>query len=193
MTEVSIFLDKLIDGSLPQAMTRLSALHWTPAHIAQRVSRFLAAEGEPNILDIGSGIGKFCLAAAYYMPNAHFVGVEQRQDLVEIADKAKHSLGLTNVTFIHANFIQLDLSRFDHFYFYNSFYENISEDEKIDENIDYSRQLYDYYSSYLRFRFSEMPRHTKLCTFSGWNDEVPSSFCEIEMEESYFLKYWIKK
>jgi len=32
-------------------------------------------------LDIGSGVGKFCLAGAYYKPSASFFGVEQRKDL----------------------------------------------------------------------------------------------------------------
>ena len=38
----------------------------------------------------------------------------------------------------HGNFTQLDFKNFDHFYFYNAFYENLAGTDKIDDSIDYS-------------------------------------------------------
>lgn len=106
----------------PPTIQRLAHRHWTPLHAVQKAVQFLAPNEGVRILDIGSGVGKFCLAGAYYNRDAFFYGVEQRKDLVEHAWAAKKAIGLTNVSFIHQNFTKLDLKEYDHFYFYNSFY-----------------------------------------------------------------------
>src|SRR5258706_14837127 len=122
----------------PQSIQLLARRHWTPLSIAQTVAQFLAPRAGVKILDIGSGVGKFCLAGAYYKPSASFFGVEQRQDLVAHAEIARNILGLQNVHFLHRNFTQLDFKQYDHLYFYNSFYENLADTDKIDDNVTYS-------------------------------------------------------
>src|SRR5688572_11476905 len=107
----------------PAFLSQLSKNHWTPLSVARKAAAFLAAENGSRILDIGSGMGKFCLAAAYYCPAASYFGIEQRDDLTEYAEAARQTIGLNNVSFIHGNITNLDFSQFDHFYFYNSFYE----------------------------------------------------------------------
>jgi tRNA G46 methylase TrmB len=54
----------------PLSIQLLAARHWTPLSVARKAANFLAAETNARILDIGSGIGKFCLAAAHYKPKA---------------------------------------------------------------------------------------------------------------------------
>src|SRR6185503_13210320 len=134
--------DAHFNALYPLAMQNIAGRHWTPLAVAQRASNFLAADNNAKILDIGSGVGKFCLAGAYFKPNAFYCGVEQRKSLVYNAETAKQILSLENVSFIHGNFTQLDLKNFDHFYFYNAFYENLSGTDKIDNSIDYSVELY---------------------------------------------------
>ncbi len=128
----------------PAEIRRLSGKHWTPLAVTRMAAAFLAAENNKRILDIGSGVGKFCLAAAGYFPGCSYYGIEQRQDLLRHAEQARVQLGLVNISFIHGNFTQLDLRNYDHFYFYNSFYENLQGTEKIDESIAYSEELYYY-------------------------------------------------
>ena len=79
--------DSQFHALFPASVHELARNHWTPLRIAQKAADFLAAEGGMKILDIGSGIGKFCLAAAYYKPNAFYYGIEQREDLVAYAEK----------------------------------------------------------------------------------------------------------
>ena len=105
----------------PNQIQELSAQHWTPLNIAKKAADFLSAEKNTRVLDIGSGVGKFCLAAAYFQPNTNFFGVEQRANLVEHAESAKHILGLENVSFLNQNFTSIDFNLYDHFYFFNSF------------------------------------------------------------------------
>ncbi|MEO6631370.1 MAG: methyltransferase domain-containing protein, partial [Mucilaginibacter sp.] len=115
--------DAAFDWMYPEHFQLLSLKHWTPLAIALEAANFLAEPGA-RILDIGSGIGKFCLAAGYHYPESHFYGVEQRQGLIYQAEQAKGYTQLSNVDFIYANVTQVNFKEFDHFYFYNSFYEN---------------------------------------------------------------------
>ena len=170
----------------------LSRRHWTPIYVARKASHFLAAENNAKILDIGSGVGKFCLSAAYYNPKAFFYGVEQRRALINHAEIAKDILRIKNCSFIHGNFTQLDFKNYDHFYFYNSFYENLAGKDKIDENIDYSGELYNYYNRYLYKQLEQKPAGTRLATFHSLEDEIPPGFHVVGTEMDNLLKFWIK-
>lgn len=144
-------------------------------------------------MDIGSGVGKFCLAAAHESPSSFFFGIEQRNDLVMHAETARKTLGLSNIRFIHGNFTQLDFKLFDHFYFYNSFYENLIDTEKIDESIDYSVELYNYYNRQLYSNLKEMPFGTRIVTFHSLEEEIPPGYHLVEAQMDNQLKFWIKK
>ena len=67
----------------------LDQRHWTPLCVSRKAADFLAAESNVSILDIGSGVGKFCLGAAYYKPDAYYFGVEQRKNLTQICRRCK--------------------------------------------------------------------------------------------------------
>ncbi len=176
----------------PQEIQRLAKRHWTPLQIAQKSAAFLATENNVRVLDIGSGAGKFCLAAAYYKPMSSFTGVEQRKNLVNIAESARQILQLENASFIDANFTQVDFSKYDHFYFYNAFYENLACTDKIDNSIDYSRELYNYYNMYLYKLLQQTPSGTKLAAYHSLEDEMPAGFQVVKIEMDSLLKFWIK-
>ena len=176
----------------PKSVQELASRHWTPLCVAQKAVAFLAAEHGARVLDIGSGSGKFCLAGAYYKPNAFYYGVEQRKQLVADAEIARKIIGFENVSFIHGNFTQLNVKHYDHFYFFNSFYENLVWTDKIDDSIDYSGELYNYYNRYLRKQLEQMPAGTKLATFHGMEDEIPASFQQVASEMDDHLKFWIR-
>jgi len=84
----------------PLSIQQLDKVHWSPLTVIYKSVQFLANRKDAKILDIGSGAGKFCLAGAYYKPNAAFYGVEQRQYLVGHAECAKEKLGRVKVKFI---------------------------------------------------------------------------------------------
>lgn len=184
--------DKNFDQLYPLTARAHSRKHWTPLLIAKMAADFLAAESNTRVLDIGSGVGKFCLAAAYYKPKAFFYGVEQRKYLIQYADLAKEILDIENVLFIPGNFTQLDFRQYDHFYFYNSFYENLSGTEKIDNSIDYSGELFNYYNRYLYKQLEQKPAGTKLVTFHSLEDEIPRDYYEVNAAIDNLLKFWIK-
>ncbi len=160
--------------------------------MAQQAVQFLVPKEGSRVLDIGSGVGKFCLAGAYYKKDAFFYGVEQRKDLIEHAWATKKTLGLSNVSFIHGNFTTLNLKEYDHFYFYNSFYENRKGTPKIDYNIPFSETLYNFYNRYLFKQLEEMPAGTRVVTRCSWEDRIPSSYSVVNSDLDSMLKFHIK-
>ena len=184
--------DELFDSLYPASSSSLMKRHWTPLQVALKAAQFLAAEKNVSILDIGSGVGKFCIAAAHFMPEAFYTGVEQRKNLVEQANEAKNTLGCKQVDFIHGNFTKINFKKFDHFYFFNSFYENFSFTENMDTEIEYSKELYEQYNYSLRMKLEQKPSGTRLATFHSTEDEIPEDFLVVGSEMDNTLKFWIK-
>lgn len=176
----------------PPEMRGQANMHWTPLHIARQAADFLEAGEGSRVLDIGSGAGKFCLAAAHYRPKAWFTGVEQRPELVKAAESAATQLIIPNVNFIHANITNIDFGEYDHFYFFNSFFENIEEAYRIDNAITYSRDLFRAYNGYVFRQLAKKPAGTRLATFHSTEEERPSSFHEVDASADGTLRLWIK-
>ena len=184
--------DDQFDKLYPLPVQSLTSLHWTPLNIARKAAHYLAADYNVRILDIGSGVGKFCLAAAYYKPKAFYYGVEQRKSLVRYAEIANDVLLFKNVSFFNGNFTVLDFRNYDHFYFYNSFYENLIGADRIDNSILYSAELYNYYNRYLYKQLERKPIGTKIATFHSLEDEIPPCYRSEASEFDNLLKFWIK-
>lgn len=177
----------------PPSMQVLAKRHWTPLRIARWAAGFLSTVPGSKILDIGSGVGKFCLAGGLYAPEAEFYGVEQRAYLIDHALTAQHILGSDNTHFIHGNFTQLDFRQYDHFYFFNSFYENLDDDGRIDERISYSEGLYQYYARHLYNGLRGMPTGTRIVSYHTLWHEIPAEYRMVESLENGALNFWIKK
>ena len=176
----------------PLPVTALARRHWTPLPVARKAAASLATHEGARILDIGCGVGKFCLSAAYFAPCARFYGVEQRRRLLEPAYKAQTILQIKNVHFIHANFTQLDFRNYDHFYFFNSFYENLEEADKIDDSIDFSEGLFNHYNRMLHQQLAQKPKGTRVVTYHSMEDEMPRDYYVVEAVSGNLLKCWIK-
>ena len=190
--ETRFSTDAILHKLYPESIRSLARMHWSPLYITQKVVSFLAPNNTGKVLDIGSGVGTFCLAGAYYKPTVSFFGVEQRKNLVAYAEYARKKVGFQNVHFIHRNFTQLDLSEYDQFYFYNAFFENLDGTEKIDNEIAYSNELYNYYSIYLYNQLEKMPMGTRIATYCSWGDEIPPCYRLAEEHFNNLLKFWIK-
>lgn len=184
--------DEQFNQLYPLSIQTLARRHWTPLTVARKAANFLADENNVRVLDIGSGVGKFCLSAAYYKPKAFYYGVEQRKGLIDHAEIAREHLHIENVSFFNGNFTLLDFRNYDHFYFYNSFYENLACTDKIDDSIDYTGELYNYYNRYLYKQLEQKPTGTRLATFHSLDDEVPPCYHVVGSEFDNLLKFWIK-
>lgn len=123
VAQQNYYIDKWFTGDekfnklYPTHIQKLADKHFTPLLVAKYAGEFLVPENGAKVLDIGSGAGKFCLAASHYQPEGLFYGIEQRRDLLDYAVEAKYKIDLNNLSFIHGNFTQLDFTKFDNFYF----------------------------------------------------------------------------
>ncbi|MGJ7030995.1 methyltransferase domain-containing protein [Niabella hirudinis] len=176
----------------PMPVTALASRHWSPLEVSHKAAAFLATHKGVRILDIGCGVGKFCLSAAHYAPNATFYGVEQRKRLLEYAENAKDVLQVENVHFLHANFTQLDFKHYDHFYFFNSFYENLGVADKIDDSIDFSEGLFNHYNRMLYYQLKQKPKGTRIVTYHSMEDEIPPDYYVVKTVSGNLFKCWQK-
>jgi len=189
---VSIFrTDADFDWLYPEHFQLMSHKQWTPLAIARKAAAFLAEPGS-KVLDIGSGIGKFCLTGAFFNPDVTFFGVEQRHELYHYAKIAKSYTQLENAYFIHANITQINFKEFDHFYFFNAFYENIDRDNAIDETIETSYSLYTYYTEYLLAALKEVKPGTRLVTYQCLEEVIQINYKLVWASENSLLRMWIK-
>lgn len=177
----------------PLSIQQLDQIHWSPLKVTYKAVQFLANKQNVKILDIGSGVGKFCLAGAYYKPSAFFYGVEQRLYLVELAQLVRKRLGSLNTNFIHKSFTQVDFKNYDNFYFYNSFFENLNGTDKIDDTLNYSGGLYNYYNQFLSKKLNELPSGTRIVTYKSLDFEIPPSFYLVDDQINLELKFWMKE
>ena len=99
--------DTEFDTIYPENIKRLAAIHWTPVAVAMQAAEFLADMPEAKVLDIGSGVGKFCLVGSS-MTNGSFTGVEQRSNLHRIAQDMIRYYRLHNVKFINSNITEIN-------------------------------------------------------------------------------------
>ncbi|WP_457269238.1 methyltransferase domain-containing protein [Pedobacter sp. UYEF25] len=184
--------DSAFDALYPQHIRDLSSIHWTAIDVALKASDFLATSGA-RILDIGSGVGKFCIIAAAHHPNAQFFGIEQRKDLFNYAKTAKKQVGVENAHFSFGNLTTLNYENYDSFYFYNSFYENIESDNRIDYSVKTSFELYNQYTEFIYNILNGRSSGTRLATYHAPNKQIPSNYKLVDNAYSNVLKMWIKE
>ena len=157
-----------------------------------RLFSFADVKNNSKVLDIGSGAGKFCMIGSV-CTNGHFTGVEQRDNLHLLAEQIFKKYQLKNINFINSNINQIEFNNYEAFYFFNPFYENIIQFEKIDDAIDVKNDLYDEYSNYVKNQLDLMPLGTRLVTFFSAYDEVPISYQLISKDDRQKISMWEKK
>jgi len=183
--------DDDFDEIYPDDIRPMAFTHFTPVDMAIKAANFLVKKTGTKVLDIGSGAGKFCMIGSA-CTDGHFTGVEQRDNLHELGEQIHQKYKLQNITFINANINQIDFSDYDAFYFFNPFYENIIQFDKIDDAVEVETDLYDEYSSYVKNQLDKMPLGTRLVTFFSAYDEVPKSYKLISKNDRQKISMWEK-
>ena len=124
LTEASLTSDFIFDRAFSFEARELSGTHWTPIGVAMRAAHLLVDSPQARILDVGSGVGKFCFVGALRTPG-HFTGVEQRQELLDEAQTLLRDSKIEHVAFLHSDAVHIDWSEYTGLYFFNPL-ENLS-------------------------------------------------------------------
>lgn len=177
---------------LPEYLQMRSRRFLTPIHIAQTAAQWLTEDGKKHILDIGAGVGKFCIAGAKYCDSLFF-GIEYRPSLAKIANELIIKYDLNNAIVQCGNVTDIDFQDFDAFYMYNPFFENLVPSLRLNNEIELTMPMYTYYFKHTSEKLNNTKSGTRLVTYHGNNFEIPDSFQKLKETEDGLLKLWIKK
>ena len=186
--------DLEFDQIYPDWARRLAERHFTPVAVARRAAELLVTSERTRVLDVGAGVGKFCLVGALTTP-ATFIGVEQRGHLVEVARATATRYDVHRAHFIHENLLSIDWSSFDAFYLFNPFYEHVGPFAMpLDDSIDLAPDLHDRYVGFTRSMLRDAPAGTRVATYHGFGGAMPPGYRRALREASGtdVLELWIK-
>lgn len=171
---------------------KISKTHWTPVEVIKTAVDWLEGKKAIKILDIGSGVGKFCILGSI-LSKFTFVGVEKRKNLFLQSKKTAAFFKAENVLFINDNITNINFQEFDAFYYYNPFGEQIAYSGWIDQKPDFSEKKYRHYEDYVIGELSKMPVGTKVITYYSNDLFLPSSYRLRNMMYNGQLLLWIKE
>ena len=183
--------DLEIDLLYPEKYRKHSLVYWTPVKVAQEALEWLNVKKDTHVLDIGSGIGKFCSVGAM-CTHGQFTGVEKRLDLIKVANSVNKKLNIHNVEYIHSDITEIDFQKYNSFYYYNPFCEQISISEVIDNSISFSPEKYREYEDYVIEQFEDLPINTKVVTYFSETFTFPDSYELKGLKLEGKLALWIK-
>jgi protein-L-isoaspartate O-methyltransferase len=108
--------DTAFDQLLSAGARWKSSQHWSPFCVGRRAGLRFAERDARRILDVGSGPGKFCIAAASARPELEVHGIEQRAGLAASAITLASRLGLQNLQLRAGDALLAPWRTFDGFY-----------------------------------------------------------------------------
>jgi SAM-dependent methyltransferase len=187
--------DAAFDRVYDRKIRALSGQHWTPVAVAARAADLLTRAGATRILDVGAGVGKFCIVGALSTA-AEFVGVERREGLVQVARRAAARLGSTRATFIHSNIDSFSFEGFEGVYLYNPFYEQISRFlPLIDREEGRSAAAHRYFVRTTIEKLLAASPPLLVASYHGFGGEMPPEFELVGAEPAGNdqLEMWIKR
>jgi SAM-dependent methyltransferase len=169
--------DAAFDRLLPEWTQAASSQHWTPLEVAVRAAQWFDDYRIRTVVDIGSGAGKFCVAAAL-AGHCHFTGLEQRERLVAGARSLVRLFGVeSRVHFIHGTLGAASLPAADAYYLYNPFGEHLCDArERIDDEIELGVQRHAEDLAQLGNLLDEARPGSYVMAYNGCGMRMPANY-----------------
>lgn len=180
---------------LPAKYRVLAPIHWTPLSVVKLIADALGNISGARFIDVGSGTGKVCVSLSY-LTDWQIFGLEQRQQLIEIAKSIVEVNRIDRVKLIEGNLNDLDWNSYDIFYFFNPFQEHLfcSDPLLIDNSIELDPSFYPEYVNFVESRLRTLQSGKILITFDGFGGDISSDWkLQLHAEiDSGLLKIWEK-
>ncbi|HKU39072.1 MAG TPA: class I SAM-dependent methyltransferase [Polyangiales bacterium] len=156
-----------------------------------RVAKWLDEQGARSVVDVGSGVGKFCVAAAL-CGSFECIGIEQRPRLVSVARHLAQRFDVAD----RVRFVQSAAAtwpRADAYYLYNPFGENVcTRANQLDATVELTAERYRREVEATEQAFAAAPVGTLVVTYNGFGGRMPDSYREVAVDNDlpYELRMW---
>ena len=174
---------------LPAKLKDLDHEYWSDYDHIQQSCEWL--KNCNNILDVGSGVGKFCIIGTQIL-SSNFFGIEIKSQLYKQAKTILSHLPKHHVKFIYGDLFELSLLDYDGLYIYNPFVENISLGKKIDNSIHYSERVYNALHNQLMIKLDTLKPNSLVVNNSFVTDYFNENFELIDVHSDPSLTLWKK-
>lgn len=185
--------DITFDRYLPEDLQAHSEIHWTTLAVASRVARWLGGLDVKSVVDIGSGAGKFCVAAAL-AGRCHYTGIEQRSRLVEVSRGLARLFEVEGrVRFVEGVLGEIDIPIADAYYLYNPFGENtLRPEQQLDQDVELGEERHERDVRQLTEFLKRLPPGTLVVTYHGFGGQMPEVLQEVRILRGYggLLRLW---
>lgn len=177
--------DRAFDRFLPTGLRRVSRQYWTPLAAALRAAEWLDVTGARTVVDIGSGAGKFCVAAAL-AGRCSFIGVEHRPHLVDAARRLARTFGVDDrVRFVQRTLDEDDLPQADCYYLYNPYGENLlPPEEHLDAQVELSDERFERDVASTEAALDRAPVGTYVIKYNGFGGNLPPEYDQILIDRN---------
>lgn len=187
--------DRAFDRFLSHELQIISGQYWTPLAVALRAAAWFYELDVRTVADIGSGAGKFCVAAAL-AGRCYFTGLEQRPRLVTAARTLARFFKVDNrVCFVEGTLGDIAPPIADAYYLFNPFGENLfNQDDCIDDSVELSNERYVRDIAAMEDLLHRASVGTYVLTYNGFGGRVPYSYDEVRVARDLpkLLRMWRK-
>jgi predicted RNA methylase len=168
---------------MPPSVRALSGQFWTPLAVALRVAEWMDALEVETVVDVGSGAGKLCVAAAL-ASKARYHGVEHRAHLVGAARALARTLEVDDrATFELRTVGDTPPPEAQAYYLYNPFGENrFDRFERIDADVELGEARFRRDVTAVERWLRAAPKGTLVVTYNGFGGTMPSTFEELRVD-----------
>jgi SAM-dependent methyltransferase len=174
--------EEAFDRFLPRELREVSARYWTPVPVVRRAAAWLREIEVRTVVDIGSGAGKFCVAAAL-LSRCRFTGLEQRASLVACARGLAGTFDVGDrVTFVHGDLDAAGALAADAYYLFNPFGEySFDAARYADPDVVFTPDAYRKDVATAAALLSRAAPGTFVITFNGFGGKVPPSYEQLDV------------
>lgn len=187
--------DGAFDRFLPYDARVASGRHWTPLAVVLRVADWIDELGVTSVVDLGSGVGKFCVATAL-ATGCELVGIEQRARFVATSRALANRFGVgQRVTFVEGALGECAIPEADAYYLYNPFGENLFGPEGgLGDDVVLSTARYKRDVGLLETFFALAPLGTVVIKYNGFGGRMPAGYDAIRVDRELpnVLRAWRK-
>ena len=187
--------DRAFDRFLPEPLQQVSPEFWSPLVVARRAAGWFQEAGVRSVVDIGSGVGKFCVAGALSGP-CRFIGLEQRPFLIKSARGLARLFDVTDrVQFVLGSLGNVPTPAADAYYFFNPFGDySVGLHPRAEEDRAAVQEQYARDVAAAQQLLRDAPAGTCLLALNGFGGSLPPGYRLLRVDWAVRggLRFWRK-